>query len=73
MKLNELRVDTFSCEKHSVRNSLNLFNIMIPSPITVSTIPEENVILKDDSHLSMANWIKTMFGLIRTIKGREGS
>ena len=59
MKLNELRVDTFPCEKHSVRNSLNLFDIMIRCPITVSTIPEEIVILKNDSHLSMANWIKT--------------
>ena len=59
MKLNELRVDTFSCEKYSVRNSLNLFDITIPGPITASTMPEEIIILKNDSHLSMTNWIKT--------------
>ena len=59
MKLNELTVDTFSCEKHSVRNSLNLFNITIPSPITVSAMPEDIIILKNDSHLSRTNWIKT--------------
>ena len=70
-KFNELKVDTFPCEKHSVRNSLNLFNIMIPNPITVSTIPEVIVILQEDGNLSMADWIKTMFGQIADLHMKD--
>ena len=74
-KFNELKVDTFPCEKHSVRNSLNLFNIMIPNPITVSTIPEVIVILKEDGNLSLAgldqNDVRTDRG--PSYEGCEGS
>ena len=53
-------MDTFSCEKHSLKNSVHSLDIMIPGPVTVLTTPLIVVILKDDGDRCVANWIERL-------------
>ena len=53
-------MDTFSCETHSLKNSVHSLDIMIPGPVTVLTTPLIVVILKDDGDRCVANWIERL-------------